>query len=187
MGKIIVSIAMSLDGFIAGANISPQSPLGENGMRLHDWIFGNKTDADAKVIEELMNGSGAVIVGRRTYDLGIDGGWGGSSPFPIPAIIISKTVPGKLVKGFAFINGIEMALKKAREIAGEKNIWIMGGANIVQQFIKAGLVDEIQINLAPVLLGKGTRLFEDNDQLIDLERTRVVETPGATHIKHKVK
>jgi dihydrofolate reductase len=187
MGKIVLSMSMSLDGFVAGTNISPQQPLGENGMRLHDWIFVDKTGADEKVMEELMSDSGAVIAGRRTYNVGIDGGWGGSSPFPMPAIIISKTVPEKMVEGFHFIDGIENAVKLANKIAGEKNIWVMGGANIAQQFVKAGLLDEIQINIAPILLGKGARLFEGNVQLTDLERMRIIETPSATHIRYKVK
>src|SRR5258705_4176334 len=166
MGKVILSISMSLDGFIAGPNISVKDPLGENGMRLHDWIFAGKTDADLKIIEELMEGSGAVIVGGRTYDLGIDGGWGGKSPFPMPAVVITKSIPDKSVEGFNYINGFENALKEAKKIASDKNIWVMGGANIAQQFIKAKLIDEIQINLAPLLLGKGTRLFEDDGYLV---------------------
>jgi len=187
MGKIILSLSMSLDGFVAGTNISPQLPMGENGMRLHDWIFGGKTNADVRIIEELMNDSGAVIIGRHTYDVAIDGGWSGSSPFPMPAIIISTTVPGKLVGGFRFMRGIEGALALAKEIAGEKNIWVMGGANTAQQFINAGLIDEMQINLAPILLGKGIKLFGNTDHLTEFERTRTIETPAATHIKYKVK
>ncbi|MFI5131794.1 MAG: dihydrofolate reductase family protein [Chitinophagales bacterium] len=187
MGKIILSISMSLDGFVAGTNISPQLPLGENGERLHDWIFARKTDADAKIVEELMTASGVVIVGRNTYDAGIDGGWGGSSPFPMPAIIVSKTVPEELVEGFIFQCGIDNTLAKAKEIAGDKDIWVMGGANIAQQFISADHLDEIQINLAAILLGSGIRLFEDTGHLTDLEIIRIIETPAATHIKYSVK
>ncbi len=187
MGKIVLSISMSLDGFVAGTNISPQLPMGENGMRLHDWIFARKTDADGRIIEELMKGCGAVIIGRHTYDVAIDGGWGGASPFPVPAIIISTTVPEKQVDGFRFIKGVADAVKMAKEIAAEKNIWVMGGANIAQQFIHAGLIDEMQINLAPILLGKGVKLFGDNCPFTDLEGIEIIETPAAVHIKYKVK
>jgi len=188
MGKVVVDIAMSLDGFIAGTNISPQLPMGDDGLRLHDWIFGKKTTADAKMIKEVMETSGAVITGRHTYDVAIDHAWGGESPFPIPAFVVSHSIPAKIIEGFTFVSGgIEETLKQARAIAKNKNIWIMGGANIICQFIKTGLVDELEIHLAHILLGKGTRLFDDAlTNVIELERIRSIESTAVTHIRFRI-
>ena len=185
MGKVVVDIAMSLDGFIAGTNVSLQLPMGDDGLRLHDWIFERKTNTDASMIKDVMETSGAVIIGRHTYDVAIEDAWGGKSPFVVSAFVISHTKPAKTVEGFTFVTGgIEEALKQTKKIAGNKNIWIMGGANIIQQFIRAGLVDELEIHLAHILLGKGTRLFEDGlRSAIDLERIRSVESDAATHIR----
>ena len=184
MGKVIVDIAMSLDGFIAGTNVSPQLPMGDNGLRLHDWIFDKKTDIDANMIKVVMDTSGAVIVGRHTYDVAIDDAWGSESPFPMPAFVVSHSKAEKIVAGFTFTTGIEEAFKKAKAIAGNKNIWIMGGANIIRQFIKAGLIDELEIHLSHILLGNGTRLFEDTlTNVIELERIRSIESDTVTHIR----
>lgn len=187
MGKVIVDIAMSLDGFIAGTNVSPQLPMGDNGLRLHDWIFDKKTDIDANMIKEVMETSGAVIVGRHTYDVAIDDAWGGQSPFTMPALVVSHSKAEKIVAGFTFTSGIEEALKQAKAIAGNKNIWIIGGANIIRQFIKAGLIDELEIHLSHILLGNGTRLFEDTlTNVIELERIRSIESDTVTHIRFRI-
>jgi dihydrofolate reductase len=187
MGKVVLEITMSLDGFIAGPNINPKQPMGKGGLRLHDWLFKAKTDLDAKVIDEIEETSGAVIVGRRTYDVAKDDAWGGVSPFKVPAFVLSKDVPED-AKGFTFVtDGIESAIKQAKAVAGDKNVWVMGGANIAQQFIRAGLLDELQIHIAPVLFGQGTRLFSHiSNEQIELESTRVLETPGAIHLRFRV-
>jgi dihydrofolate reductase len=188
MEKVVVDIAMSLDGFIAGTNVSPQLPMGDNGLRLHDWIFNKKTDIDANMTKEVMETSGAVIVGRHTYDVAIEDAWGGKSPFSMPALVVSHTKPKKIVDGFAFVTGgIEETLKEAKTIAGGKNIWIMGGAHIIRQFIKAQLVDELEIHLAHILLGKGTRLFDDElTNVVELERMRSIESAAVTHVSFRI-
>jgi len=188
MGKIVVDIAMSLDGFISGINVSPQLPMGDQGLRLHDWIFDKKTAIDVNMINEVMETSGAVIVGRHTYDVAIDEAWEGRSPFPMPALVISHYKAQRIVDGFTFVtDGIEEALKQAKTIAGNKNIWIMGGANIIRQFIKAGLVDELEIHLAHILLGKGTRLFDDElTNVVELERIRSIESAAVTHVRFRI-
>lgn len=188
MRKVVVDIAMSLDGFIAGTNVSPQLPMGDDGLRLHDWIFDKKTDIDSNMIKEVMETSGAVIVGRHTYDVAIDDAWGGESPFPMPALVVSHRKAEKIVEGFTFITGgIEETLQQAKAIGGNKNIWIMGGANIIRQFIKAGLVDELEIHLSHILLRKGTRLFDDTlTSVIDLERIRSIGSDAVTHLRFRI-
>jgi dihydrofolate reductase len=188
MGKVVVDIAMSLDGFIAGTNVSPQLPMGDDGLRLHEWIFDKKTDIDSNVIKEVMETSGAVIVGRHTYDVAIDDAWGGESPFAMPALVVSHRKAEKIVEGFTFITGgIEETLQQAKAIGGNKNIWIMGGANIIRQFIKAGLVDELEIHLSHILLRKGTRLFDDTlTNVIDLERIRSIGSDAVTHLRFRI-
>jgi dihydrofolate reductase len=188
MGKVVLDITMSLDGFIAGPNVTPKLPMGQGGLRLHDWLFVTKNEIDAKVLDETVETSGAVIVGRRTYDVAIDDAWGGVSPFKVPAFVVSKDVPEAAKESFTFVtDGIESAITQAKAVAGDRNVWVMGGANIAQQYIKARLFDDLQIHIAPVLLGEGIRLFEHigNDH-IELESTRVLETPGAIHLSFRV-
>ena len=188
-GKLIFDISMSVDGFIAGPNISVEQPMGESGMRLHDWIFGGKTEIDKKILDGIIENSGAVIVGGRTYHLAIKEAWGGISPFTIPAFVLSGNVPEKIPPGFTFIsNGIESATSQAKSVAGYKNVWVMGGAATGRQFIKSGLLDEIHIHLIPVLLGEGIRLFDHTiTRHIELEKIQVIESPAATHLKFRVK
>lgn len=186
MGKTLLDISMSLDGFISGANISPQQPLGENGMRLHDWFFDARTPADDAIQKELIDSIGAVIVGGRTYKDGIETGWEMKNPFPAPPFVIVHSLPEIRVDGFTYVtDGIESALEKAQATAGDKKVWVMGGANLIQQYIQAGLIDEMQIHIAPILLGNGTPLFA-NTKLMTLEQTRVIETPAATHLRYRV-
>ena len=188
MGKVFVNITMSLDGFVAGPNISEANPLGEGGERLHDWMFKDRTEADNSIAEEMNARGGAIILGRRTYADAIDRAWGGETPFQAPAFVLAKNAPVKVADGFTFVtDGIESALKQARTTAGEKDIWLMGGANVIQQYIKAGLVDEIQVSIAPVLFVKGTRLFEHiGTDSIELQSNRVIQTPQATHIRYNI-
>jgi dihydrofolate reductase len=188
MSKAVINLTMSLDGFVAGPNISPEQPLGEGGIRLHDWFFGAATERDNALINELVEASGAVIVGGRTYKDAIDDGWGGETPFNAPAFVVTHTVPTKKVAGFQFVtDGIESALEQAKAVAGDKQVWLMGGANVLQQYLKAGLVDEVYIHIAPVLFGAGTRLFDGiGSEPIDLEIEQVMQTPQATHIQYRV-
>lgn len=180
-------MTMSLDGYIAGPNISVQNPLGEDGEQLHDWLFDKKTKTDAAISKERTETSGAVIVGFHTYETAIDEAWGGKSPFDMPAFVVTASPPEKIVQGFTFVDGIEVALAQARKTAKEKNVWVMGGANVVQQFIKAGLFDELSIHVAPVILQKGTRLFDNTGEKPQpLELIQCVHTPGAVHLVYRM-
>ena len=183
MGKVIAEITMSLDGFIAGPGISSKEPMGINGQRLHEWIFDKATEKDKAMIAGVMNSSGAVITGNHTYTTAIDEAWAGASPFDAPAFVVCHTAPVKKVDGFVYVtSGIFEALQLARQHAGEKNCWIMGGANIMQQYIKAGLIDELRLHVAPILLVSGTRLFENTGtQPIELIPDAVTAKPGALH------
>lgn len=188
MTKLVVDITVSLDGFITGPDISVEQPMGKGGEALHHWLFEGKTETDARILSELVETIGVVILGNRMYSTAIDTGWGGVTPFSSPAIVVCHKEPAKKVQGFMYnTNGIEDALKSARELAGDKNIWIIGGANIIQQFFRAGLVDLLHLHIAPMLLNKGTRLFEGiENEPVHVTKTAVVETPGAVHIKYQV-
>lgn len=188
MGKVILEMSISLDGFSAGPDISPEQPMGKAGDRLHHWQFDEKTQIDEEIISEIFATSGAVIVGGNTYHVAIDKAWGGVSPFPMPAFVVTQTIPERHVEGFTYVaTGIDHALQSAKRSADEKNVWVMGGAKLSQSFIKAGLVDELHIHLIPVILGSGTRLFENiGMEHIELVRTELVGTTGATHIFFRV-
>ncbi len=188
MSNVIVEITMSLDGFISGPNIAPEQPLGENGERLHHWMFAGKTDIDTQLEEEILTTIGAVIVGGRTYRDAIDHAWGGETPFHAPAFVLLSHAPDKHVAGFTYVtDGIVSALRQAQSSAGEQNVWVMGGANLIQQYIRAGLVDELHMHIAPLLMQHGTRLFDQLDGLpLELEATRALYTPGAAHLRYRI-
>jgi dihydrofolate reductase len=188
MTKIILDITMSLDGYIAGPDITIEQPLGKNGPLLHDWLFSKKTDQDAIIIKAMTDRTGAVITGNHTYTTAIPGAWEGQSPFDVPVFVLAPNTPTDVVEGFTFVtDGIESALTKARTVAGDKDVWIMGGANVAQQYIKAGLLDELHIHIAPLLLGEGTKLFDDTQiSLTMLEVVSNIQTPAATHLQYKV-
>lgn len=185
MGKVIIEMSMSLDGYIAAPNDNPNQGLGEDGMRLHNWIFD-----DPAVLEEfygdVQDKTGAVIMGRRTYDNSIRE-WGDSGPAgDIPCFVVTHRPPATSAPVFTFVtDGIESALTKAQAVAGDKQIGLMG-ANVDQQFLAAGLVDELRIHVVNVLLGGGRRLFDTLPQRVELEQTSVRDTAGVTHIDYRV-
>ncbi len=192
MGKVILDISTSLDGFITGPNDNHEQALGEGGDQLHRWIW---RDSSMTRNEDLMQGAttattGAMVVGRRTYDL-VDG-WGGSHPLPgAPVFVLTHNVPRKIPRGktpFTFVtDGVVAAITQAKAAAGDKNVYVIGGANVAQQCIKAGLLDEMRIHIAHVLLGEGIRLFDHlGAKPIQLERTRVVEGPDVTHFTYRI-
>jgi dihydrofolate reductase len=187
MSKIFIDITMSLDGFIAGPDISTENPMGKGGLRLHDWMFGVQTELDQKISGEQMQNTGAVIIGRRMYETAISGPWGNENPFTAPVFVLTEAAPEQKIEGFTYASdGIESALAQAKQVAGNKNIWITG-ANVSQQYLKAGHVDELHIHIAPVLFMQGTRLFENlGEQHIELEAQSCTQTPRATHIVYKV-
>jgi len=202
MGKVVVDITTSLDGFIAGPNDGPELPLGAGGERLHQWVYdlaswrephglaGGKTNRDSEVLDEALRTAGAIVVGRRMFDNAK--GWGENPPFHVPVFVVTHEARERISKEggttFTFVSdGIESALDQARAAAGDKNVSIGGGANTIQQYLSAGLLDEIQIHIAPMLLGEGIRLFEHlGTEEIALEGTRVIESPDVTHLRFRV-
>ena len=210
MGKLAVDISMSLDGFVAGPNPTLERPLGDGGDGLHEWALslaswrqphglpGGETNASTEVMEESLDATGAVVMGRRMFsggegpwedDPNADGWWGDNPPFHVPVFVLTHHARETVTKDggttFAFVTeGIEAALDEARAAAGEKDVYVTGGAAAVQQYLAAGLVDELQINLSPVLLGGGTRLFDGPPS--ELALIRVVEAPAVTHLKYRV-
>jgi len=190
MGKVSFDISMSLDGFVTAANRRPEEPMGNDGERLHAWAFNSEDERNRKILEGGAN-LGAVIAGRRTYDDSIPwwGPDGPTGPARVPVIVVSHSVPAAIPEGgvYTFAKGLEEALAKAQATARDKDISVMGGANIAQQFINAGLLDEISIHLVPVLFGSGLRLFEHlGSEHIQLETTEVVDTKEATHLHFRV-
>ena len=186
MGNVVIDMSMSLDGYIAAPNDNPQQGLGEDGMRLHNWAFDDPSVFE-QVFGNLIEETGAVIMGRRSFDNSIEA-WGGKGPLgEVPCFVVThRPPPANLDPVFTFvIEGIEQALAKAREAAAGKRIGLMG-ANIDQQFLAAGLVDEIRIHLVDVLLGGGRRLFEELPERIELEQTGLSQTGGVTHVEYRV-
>jgi dihydrofolate reductase len=187
MSKVIADLSMSLDGFIAEPNVSVEVPMGEGGERLHEWL--SEGGVDAEIARELSETAGATVVGRRMFDVGV-GEWE-DTPYPVPCFVLTHEQREELTMKsgtFTFVtDGIESALEQAKEAPGEKDVIVMGGANIVQQFLRAGLVDEMSLHLVPVLLGDGVRLFDGiGNELIELESTRVIDSPEVTHISYRI-
>ena len=181
MGKVLLGMAMSLDGFVNDRN-------GDVGRLYPDLEALRKTE----MLREVIKTTGAVVMGRRAYDMA-EGDFTGYE-FQVPIFVLSHDVPEKVAKGenerlsFTFVtDGIESAIEKAKAAAGDKYVTVIGGANTAQQCIQAGLLDEIQIGIVPVLLGEGLRLFEHiGAEQIELESTRVIESPGVTHLRFRV-
>jgi dihydrofolate reductase len=210
MSRLRFRISMSLDGFAAGPNQSIENPIGIGGMQLHQWVFplrswrvvhgleGGETNASNEVIEESIAGIGATIMGRNMFGGGPgpwnrsepwDGWWGKNPPFHHPVFVLSRHARERLdLEGgtsFTFVTeGITSALEQARRAAGGKDIALAGGANVSQQFLAAGLVDEMEISLVPILLGEGARLFHNiGDDLHGLELVRTIATSNVIHLK----
>lgn len=211
MAKLRFQISMSLDGFIAGPNPSEADPLGEGGMQLHEWAFrlaawrtphgreGGEINASTPIIEEALQNIGATIMGRRMFGGGTgpwgespwEGWWGEDPPFHTPVFVLTHHPREPLQKQrdttfFFASDGIEAALEQAKQAAGGKDVGLGGGADVAQQYLAAGLLDELQLNVVPVLLGGGTRLFEDAPADTKLEIVQTTEAPGVTHLKYRV-
>ena len=198
MGNLTVSLSMSLDGFIAGPNDGPGNPLGDGGGRLFDWWTAGderwgpddrfRPPARSRRVVEEMFECGAIITGRRTFD--IAGGWGGRHPVGAPFFLLTHHPPehhvGPGTGGTVVTDGIERALEQARAVAGERTIAV-GAADVAQQYLRAGLLDEIHLHVVPVLLGDGVRLFSHlEDCPFELACTRLVESDGVTHLGYRV-
>ena len=192
MGKVTSYISMSLDGFITDPKASVGTPLeGNDPGRLSDWQFDAKTETDAAIVDEMFASTGAVLMGKRMFDVGFEP-WGDPPPYRMPVFIVTheKRAPLPMQGGTTYnfvTGGIEAALELARAAAGDKNVGVWGGANIMRQYLKAHLLDEMHIHLVPILLGSGVRLFEGLDPKgIELRRLSSIETPGATHLRFEV-
>jgi len=212
MSRLRFQISVSLDGFVAGPNPSEEHPLGEGGEQLHEWVFklaawrrlhgreGGETNASSVVIEESLDDVGATIMGRKMFGGGPgpwgedpwDGWWGDDPPFHTPVFVLTHHGREPLLKDggttFTFVtDGIELALAQAKDAAGGKDVSLGGGADVAQQYLAAGLIDELQLNVVPVLLGEGTRLFDNlSAPDVGLEQVQVIEAPGVAHLKYRV-
>jgi dihydrofolate reductase len=214
MAKLILDISMSLDGFVAGPSQTLEEPLGKGGEQLHEWVFatkawneshghpGGEVNADSEVVEESLRNTGATIMGRRMFsggegpwedDPNADAWWGDDPPFHHPVFVLTHHAREPEAKEggttFTFVTGgIESALEQARAAAGDQDVAIAGGANVAQQYLAAGLLEEMQIHVAPMLLGDGVRLFESHlgPRWREVECTRVIESPMVTHLRYNV-
>jgi len=196
MAKVAAGITTSLDGYVTGRNDGPGRGLGDGGERLHYWVFGGPwsydeeptgeaTGADKEFLDEGMARGGAIVGGRKTYEAA--DAWGGSNPFDMPFFIVThhpEDAPADA--GFTFVNGLDEAIARAREAAGDKDVFVMGGADLIRQALRAGHVDELAISIAPVVLGGGKRLFEGIDDTVVLEHVSLLQSSFATHITYRV-
>jgi len=212
MSKLRVTTTMSLDGYVAGPDQSEENPLGVGGMELHQWLFPLKvfreahggadgeTNASSPVVEERRARIGATIMGRNMFgpvrgswpDDSWRGWWGEDPPYHHPVFVLTHhpRQPLEMEGGttFHFVSsGIESALAQAKDAAGDQDVWLAGGASVVNQYLAAGLVNEIDISIAPVILSSGARLFDGIERgAVQLEQIRAVDAPGVTHIKYSV-
>lgn len=209
MPSVTCHISISLDGFVAGPNQSLDNPIGEGGLRLHEWVFGTaawrrqhgteggEPGPDSDVADEVSQGVGAYIMGRRMFgggegpwDPAWRGWWGEDPPFHVPVFVLTHHPrdPLRMQGGttFTFVtDGITVALEQARLAAGGNDVVIAGGASAVQQYLAAGLLDELYLHIVPVVLGSGERLLENVGDP-RLEPVKVVATPAVTHVKYRV-
>ena len=209
MAGLTLDITMSLDGFVAGPNATLDEPLGEGGEQLHDWVVrlavwrewhgleGGETGPDDELVQEIIGSIGAHVMGRRMFSGGegpweddpkADGWWGDDPPFHGPVFVLThhprETVAKDGGTSFIFVTeGIEAALEQAKTAAGDRDVGLSGGADVVQQYLRAGLVDTMHIHVAPLLLGGGTRLFDEpRGEPIQLKQTRVVQGRDVAHL-----
>jgi dihydrofolate reductase len=212
VSELKFEISIAVDGYVAGPNQGEEHPLGEGGEDLHRWVVkleawrkshgreGGEVNASSEVVEEAMENIGAVIMGRNMFGGGPGpwgdddpwtGWWGDEPPFHVPVFVLThherEPLEMEAETTFHFVtDGIESALTQAREAADGQDVKLSGGAGAAQQYLAAGLVDEMQLNVAPIVLGAGERLFENVGADLELVQERVVHTPEVTHIKYRV-
>jgi dihydrofolate reductase len=211
MSKVRAQISISLDGYVAGPNQTEEEPLGEGGEQLHEWIFdlkawraphgmeGGEENVSNAIVEEENANVGAEIMGRGKFgppsrgpwgDDPWQGWWGDDPPFHKPVFVLTHHAREPLTLSdttFTFVtDGIASALAQAREAAGDQDVFLGGGADSINQYLAAGLVDELELHVVPILLGGGERLFDGVGPDVKLELLRVVEAPGVTHLKYRV-
>lgn len=206
--QTFLNITMSVDGFVAGPNRTLEQPLGENGEELHQWILGleswreqhgregGKRNADDELVRALLERTGAFVMGRRMFsggegswedDPNANGWWGDDPPFDGPVFVVTHHEREPLTLGtttFTFVDGIEEAVRQARDVAGGKDVQVSGGASVAQQALDAGLLDELHVHVAPVLLGAGVRLF-DGPERRPIELVRSTGSPDVTHLEYR--
>jgi dihydrofolate reductase len=197
MTKVLAGITTSVDGYITGPDDGPGQGLGAGGERLHYWVFGGPwtydaeakgepTGEDAAWLAETMSRVGAVVGGRWTYEAARH--WGDANPWGLPFFIVTHRVEEQPPGGaFTFVSGVEEAISRAAEAAGDKDVHVMGGGDVIRQALGAGLVDELTIIVAPVVLGGGKRLFEGFSSSLELEHLGVRQSTYATFIEYRVK
>jgi dihydrofolate reductase len=211
MSKVRAHISTSADGYVAGPNQSEENPLGEGGEHLHDWVIalkawrephgrdGGEENVSTQIVEEANANVGAEIMGRGKFgppdggpwgDDPWQGWWGDDPPFHKPVFVLTHHEREPLTltdTTFTFVTaGIETALEQAREAAGDKDVFLGGGAESINEYLKAGLVDELELHVVPLVFGSGSRLFEGVGPDLKLEQLRAVEAPGVTHLKYRV-
>jgi dihydrofolate reductase len=213
MARVVFEITMSLDGFVAGPKQTLEEPLGKRGEDLHEWVTrlaswrerhgleGGETGPDSDLMAESIEKQGAILMGRRMFSNGegpwdddpkADGWWGDDPPFRVPVFILThhprEPVPKQGGTTFNFVtDGIESALEQARSAAGDKDVYISGGASVIQQYLAAGLVDEFLLHVTPILLGGGVRLFENvGPEAGELELVETIPSELVTHLRYRI-
>jgi len=210
MSKVRAHISVSLDGYVAGPNQSKENPLGEGGERLHDWVVplaawrgahgheGGTVDESARILEESRENVGAGVMGRNMFgpigggpwrDDEWKGWWGDEPPYRYPVFVVTHHPrdPVEMQGGTTYhfvTEGIEAALEQAKEASGGKDVMLWGGAQVVNEYLAAGVLDVLELHVVPLLLGGGARLFDGVGPAVRLEQVRAVEAPGVTHLKY---
>jgi dihydrofolate reductase len=197
MAKVVAGITTSIDGYITGPNDGPGKGLGDRGERLHHWVFGGPwtyadqqrgepTGEDAAWLAEVTSKIGAVVGGRRTYEAARH--WGDQNPWGLPFFIVTHHPEEEPPGGaFTFVSGVEAAVEQALRAAAGKDVHVMGGAEVIRQALAAGVVDELSVIIAPVIMGAGKRLFDGFSRSLDLEHLAVRQSPFATFIDYRIK
>jgi dihydrofolate reductase len=197
MNKVVAQITTSVDGYITGPDDGPGRGLGTGGERLHYWVFGGPwsydeqptgeaTGVDKELLDEAFANLGAVIGGHATYEAAE--AWGGRNPWGVPFFIVTHRLDDAppADAGFTFVDGFDNALTQAKKAAGDKQVAIMGGADVIRQALDSGQVDELVVSIAPVILGAGKRLFDGFDKTVGLEQISAQQSPWVTHLRYRV-
>jgi dihydrofolate reductase len=196
MTKVIAGITTSVDGYVTGPDDGPGQGLGEGGERLHYWVFGGPwsydsepkgepSGDDAQWLQDVSSRIGAVVCGRWTYEAARH--WGDKNPWGLPLFVVTHRPEEEPEGGeFTFVDGVEAAVERAKEAAGDRDVNVMGGADVIRQVLDAGIVDELSIIVAPVVLGGGKHLFEGFSKSVELEHIGVRQSPFATFIDYRV-
>jgi dihydrofolate reductase len=196
MTKVIAGITTSVDGYVTGPDDGPGQGLGEGGERLHYWVFGGPwsydsepkgepSGDDAQWLQDVSSRIGAVVCGRWTYEAARH--WGDKNPWGLPLFVVTHRPEEEPEGGeFTFVDGVEAAVERAKEAAGDRDVNVMGGADVIRQALDAGIVDELSIIVAPVVLGGGKHLFEGFSKSVELEHIGVRQSPFATFIDYRV-